>query len=169
LNAHFPADIAAQAVKPAQPDFHPRYDAVARRYRYRIFCQNERDPLRERYAWRVWPAAVLSDLQAAADLLPGQHDFSAYGTPPRPGSSTIRIVLRAEWQPCDLGLCFEITANAFLYHMVRRLVFTQVLVGQGRLRLADMRRGLETGETPVPGMAPAHGLVLAEVVYATIS
>jgi tRNA pseudouridine38-40 synthase len=165
LNASLPEDVAAQAVKPVQPGFHPRYDALARRYRYHLFCQVERDPLRERFTWRVWPAVELARLQAAATLMVGEHDFSAFGTPPRPNSSPIRAVWQAEWQQSDAGLRFEVTANAFLYHMVRRMVFIQVLVGQGKLALEDVRRGLETGISPAPGMAPAHGLMLTEVMY----
>jgi tRNA pseudouridine38-40 synthase len=165
LNANLPADIAAQSVKLAQPGFHPRYDAVARHYRYHVFCQEQRDPLQERYAWRVWPVVELNALQEVARLLIGKHDFKAFGAPLRQGGDTLRQVYQAGWQPGEMGLSFDISANAFLYHMVRRLVFIQVQVGQGRLAVEDVGRGLETGETPLPGMAPAHGLVLVEVVY----
>ena len=165
LNAHLPADIAAQRVVQVKPDFHPRFDAVARRYRYTIFCQAERDPLRERYAWRVWPAVQQAVVHAAAQLFIGEHDFSAFGTPPKPASSTVRTVMQAGWHNCETGLCFEICANAFLYHMVRRLVFIQVLVGQGKLALEDVHRSLTTGQMPTPGIAPAHGLALIEVEY----
>jgi len=165
LNAHLPADIAAQSVSLAQPGFHPRYDAVARHYRYHLYCQARRDPLRERYAWRVWPAVELNALQEAARLLVGKHDFRAFGAPLRQGGDTWRQVHQAEWRTGEVGLCFDISANAFLYHMVRRLVFIQVQVGQGRLAVEDVRCGLETGAAPLPGMAPAHGLVLVEVVY----
>jgi tRNA pseudouridine38-40 synthase len=165
MNAYLPADIAAQTVKVAQPGFHPRYDAVARHYRYHLFCQAQRDPLRERYAWRVWPAVDLNALQEVARLLIGKHDFKAFGAPLKQGSDTLRQVHQAEWQAGEMGLSFDIRANAFLYHMVRRLVFIQAQVGQGRLAVEDVRRGLETGETPLPGMAPANGLVLVEVTY----
>jgi tRNA pseudouridine38-40 synthase len=73
--------------------------------------------------------------------------------------------MQAGWKYCEPGLCFEICANAFLYHMVRRLVFIQVLVGQGKLALEDVRRSLATGQIPIPGIAPAHGLALVEVEY----
>ena len=166
LNAYLPVDIAAQAVRLAEPDFHPRYDALARHYRYHLYCQAIRDPLRERFAWRVWPAVELNALQEVARWLIGQHDFKAFGAPLRPESSTVRTVQAAEWRRSgEPGLSFDISANAFLYHMVRRLVFIQVQVGQGRLTVEDVRRGLETGEMPLPGMAPAHGLVLVDVVY----
>ena len=66
LNANLPPDVAAQAAFERRADFHPRYDALSRSYRYSIFCRPLRDPLRERYAWRVWPAPELERLQASA-------------------------------------------------------------------------------------------------------
>lgn len=173
INAHLPSDVAVQAVQEAAPNFHPRYDARERTYQYRIYCQPERDPLLDRYAWRVWPALRLEDLQAAADLLVGTHDFAAFGTPPRAESSTIRCVTRAGWYATDLGwqpqagsVLFEVAANAFLYHMVRRMVFLQVLVGTGRLALNTLEQGVLAAQPQTPGLAPPNGLVLTLVRYA---
>jgi tRNA pseudouridine38-40 synthase len=165
LNAHLPQDIAVRDVAVAAPDFHPRYDARVRSYQYQIYCQPERDPLKARFAWRVWPAVDLDCLQAAARLLPGAHDFAAFGTPPRPEGSTVRIVYRAGWTAQASGLLFEVSANAFLYHMVRRLVFLQVLVGQKQLSLAALQSAIEEAQPQTPGLAPPHGLVLANVRY----
>lgn len=165
LNAHLPVDIAARQVEAVGPGFHPRYDAAARRYCYRIFCDAGRNPLLERYAWRVWPAVELQALQAAADLLPGRQDFAAFGAPQRRGGSTIRQLFSAEWQAQDGELVFTVSANAFLYHMVRRLVYIQVLAGQGRLGLETIRDAVEAGSTLPPGIAPPNGLTLVEVVY----
>jgi tRNA pseudouridine38-40 synthase len=167
LNANLPPDVAARDVRLAAPGFHPRYDARLRRYRYRLFCSSTRDPLRERYAWRVWPALDADRLHAAAALLPGEHDFAAFGSPPKPGGPTLRFVYGAAWvtEPED-GWAFEIAANAFLFHMVRRLVGYQAAVAQGREDPHGMRRML----LPQPGahvrqLAPPHGLALVEVVY----
>jgi tRNA pseudouridine38-40 synthase len=171
LNAHLPFDVAAQSVFQARPDFHPRYDALSRRYRYQIFCRPTRDPLRERYAWRVWPAIDLERLQSEAVHLPGVHDFSAFGTPPRSGGTTIRQVLEACWkaQKDDIGgnqITFEIAANAFLFRMVRRLVGFQVRIGQGKLDGDSVRQRLNPGSKElVRNLAPAYGLNLIEVVY----
>lgn len=165
LNAHLPADVAARGARRVPPDFHPRYDAASRRYRYHLYCDAVRDPLRERYAWRVWPPAELTALQQAASCLPGRHDFAAFGTPPQTGGSTLRTVLRAEWQADGQSMSFDVTADAFLYHMARRLVAVQVEIGQGRLDVAVMPRYLQAGADPVQGLAPSQGLVLAEVCY----
>lgn len=167
LNSHLPADIAVHGAKIVRDDFHPRFDALARRYRYRLYCQPARDPLRERYFWRLWPAPQTESLQAAAQLLIGQHNFAAFGTPPRPESSTIRTVMKAEWQQQADEWTFEVQADAFLYRMVRRMVYLQAAVGQGKLpaqAIADLLQGRLSG---VPaGLAPAHGLTLVEVLYA---
>jgi tRNA pseudouridine38-40 synthase len=173
LNANLPADMAARDVWIAPPKFHPRFDATSRRYRYRLFCQPVRDPLREKFVWRVWPEIDSEALQEVAPLFIGQHDFAAYGTPPRAESSTVRTVMSASWQARDDEWHFEVQANAFLYRMVRRLVFVQVAVAQGKISvevvagsLAGQAEASERSEFP-SGLAPAHGLTLVEVAYPT--
>ncbi|MEN6408206.1 MAG: tRNA pseudouridine(38-40) synthase TruA [Anaerolineaceae bacterium] len=168
LNANLPPDVAAQDVRLADGTFHPRYDAIARTYRYRIFCQIRRNPLRERYAWRIFAPLDVQLLQQAADLLHGTHDFAPFGTPPRTGGSTIRAVTQAFWQTVEDEMVFTITANAFLYHMVRRLVFVQVLVGHGKLTLEQLVEGWVLPSPIAPGLAAPQGLTLAQVDYPTV-
>ncbi len=175
LNAHLPHDMAVREVKVAQDAFHPRFDASSRCYRYRLFCASVRDPLRERYAWRVWPP--VNDLKPLAAIWPGTHDFAAFGTPPRTEGSTVRTVLSAEWQNHGDEWTFDIQADAFLYRMVRRLVYVQVAVGQGRLLAETLVRALENNpgsarevrkkaQSRIPAsLAPASGLTLVEVRY----
>lgn len=168
LNANLPSDVAARRVQEAKPGFHPRFDALSRRYRYQTFCQPVRDPLRERYAWRVWPPFDLARMQTAAAGLTGTHDFAAFGTPPRTGGSTIRTVAQAAWQPVPPdGWVFEITADAFLYRMVRHVVATLVAIGQGELPLDVIRASLSDHpqRLSLAGLAPAQGLALVEVTY----
>ena len=169
LNSHLPQDMAVREARMAREDFHPRFEAVSRRYCYRLFCSPVRDPLKERYAWRVWPQ--VSDLTPLAAIWSGTHDFGSFGSPMRTGGSTVRTVLSAQWRKEAGGWLFEIEANAFLYRMVRRLVFVQVCVGQGRLKEEVVRRALE--ESPIAtelpaGLAPACGLTLVEVRYADL-
>jgi tRNA pseudouridine38-40 synthase len=173
LNANLPPDMAAKEVRIAPAKFHPRFDANSRRYHYRLFCQPVRDPLREKFAWRVWPQVDGEMLKTLAQLFIGQHDFASYGTPPRAGSSTVRIVMNSSWQVREDEWHFEVQANAFLYRMVRRLVFVQVAVAQGKISvetvarsLARQAEALERSELP-SGLAPAHGLTLVEVTYPT--
>jgi tRNA pseudouridine38-40 synthase len=182
LNAHLPSDMVAREVRRVCPSFHPRYDASWRRYSYRIYCQPLRDPLLEPYAWRVWPSVELTGLQKAVQPLIGSHDFAAFGTPPQTGGNTVRVVLSAKWYAQVPYLTFEITAQAFLYHMVRRIVFTLVSIAQGKLAIANLQQALDSdgdhvdqgaqlaeaqlaSDRLVHGLAPAQGLILAEVHY----
>lgn len=163
LNALLPSDMAVRQIGEAPPDFHPRFSAVARRYRYRLFCAETRDPLRERYAWRVWPP--VGDLRPLAALWPGTHDFAAFGSAPHPGGSTIRTVYAAHWTQQGDEWTFDIEADAFLYRMVRRLVYVQVAVGQGRLSLDALASALQEQTSLPAGLAPPHGLTLLAVRY----
>ncbi|MEX2143943.1 MAG: tRNA pseudouridine(38-40) synthase TruA [Anaerolineales bacterium] len=165
LNAGLPADAAAKSVQVAAADFHPRFDAKTRRYAYRLFCQPQRDPLRERYAWRVWPPVKLSRLQNAAKALRGENDFSAFGSPPKPDGNTVRIVRQASWRKVgEDEFVFTVKANAFLYHMVRRMVGLQVKVGQGAQDVNSVEQALRGG-SKVRQLAPPHGLCLVTVEY----
>lgn len=164
LNAQLPPDVAVQAVSVAAGDFHPRYDARKRTYRYRIYCQPQRDPIREGLAWRVWPAPQLRRLQQAAKQLRGEHDFIAFGTAPQAGGHTRRRVHAAGWRADGDEFVFEVTANAFLYHMVRRMVGLQVKVGQGLAEPDAVKTALSSTQR-VRELAPAHGLALISVEY----
>ncbi len=167
LNANLPSDVAARAVCEAAADFHPRYDARARQYCYYLFYDAVRHPLRERYAWRVWPVPSAEALRRTAALFVGSHDFARFGRPMKPDGSTERTVWRAEWLPREEGWVFRIVADAFLYHMVRRLVYVQVAVAQGRLSAEAVAQAV-LGE-PLPptgqGLAPSAGLSLTAVCY----
>ena len=166
LNNNLPAEIAVSAAKIVSDDFHPRFNATSRRYRYRLYCQPIRDPLRERFAWRLWPSVDGDALQEAGKLFIGTHDFAAFGTPPRPGNSTIRTVMKAEWQNQGDEWTFEIQGDAFLYHMVRRLVYVQAAIGQGKFPAQVIADMLADRQRVIPaGLAPANGLTLIEVTY----
>jgi len=168
LNAGLPADMAASRMEIAGAEFNPRFDATLRIYRYRLYSGQVRDPLRERMAWRVWPSVNEDRLVEMASVFLGRHDFSAFGTAPHAESSTFRTVSLSEWKKVECEWQFEIRAEAFLYHMVRRLVFVQVAAGQGRCTKEAVAKSLERpqSKSEIPaGLAPAHGLTLVQVNY----
>lgn len=166
INANLPGDIALTDLRVAEKAFHPRFDATSRRYRYRLFFQPVRDPLRERYAWRVWPPADVAVLHNCARLLIGRHDFAAFGTSPRPGGSTVRTITKSEWREDGNEWIYEVQAEAFLYRMVRKLVHAQVLIAQGKLTANVISDAFEGRPRVLSGgIAPAHGLTLVEVTY----
>jgi tRNA pseudouridine38-40 synthase len=178
LNAKLPADMAVHHVRMAHAKFHPRFDALSRCYRYRLFCQPLRGPTREPFAWRVWPAINNELLAGTASFFLGTHDFSAFGSPTTPTGSTVRTVMKAQWTQAGYAKDewhFEVQADAFLFRMVRRLVFVQVAVAQGKVSAEAVARSLAKpsaagtrSEIPA-GLAPAHGLTLVEVTYPTES
>lgn len=165
LNATLPASMAVRRARVVPEGFHPRFDATARCYRYRLFCQPQRDPLRERYAWRVWPAVDGDLLVSLAAIWPGEHDFAAFGSPPRPGGSTVRMLMQADWQQDADEWIFTVQANAFLYHMVRRIVHIQVAVAQGKVPAEVIARALDEQAEVPSGLAPSSGLTLVAVNY----
>ena len=169
LNANLPLDMATREVRLAPEKFHPRFDADFRRYRYRLFCAPTRNPLRERFAWRVWPAVKVAELAPLPQIFIGTHDFAAFGSPPRSHASTVRTIFLAGWRQVEDECWFEVQADAFLYHMVRRLVGTQVKVGQGKLPAESLSRALARQAKIPIGLAPANGLTLLEVGYSSFT
>jgi tRNA pseudouridine38-40 synthase len=121
--------------------------------------------LREIFAWRVWPEVQMDRMNAAAAGLIGSHDFAAFGSPTSESGVTIREVFSASWRKNSDTYQFDITANAFLYHMVRRITMALVKVGQGEAPETLIADGLKKGELALTGLAPAEGLVLEEVCY----
>jgi len=172
LNSLLPADMSVKSAQTVDENFHPRFDALSRLYRYKMFCQPLRSPIREPFSWRVWPLINSNDLVETAKLFIGTHDFSAFGSPTTPKGTTVRTVMKAQWtQVSEDELHFEVQANAFLYRMVRRMVFLQVAVAQGKITAEAITHSLakqepaETRSGLISGLAPAHGLTLVNVEY----
>jgi len=166
LNADLPSDLVVKSLIPVSADFHPRFDAVSREYCYRLFCEPIRDPLREKFLWRVWPAVDGDALKQNAGIFLGTHDFAAIGSPTTPKGTTVRTVAKAEWERMPDGEWqFKVKADAFLYRMVRRLVFVQVSVAQGRCSVEKVQHALSEQGQLLAGLAPAKGLTLVEVTY----
>lgn len=168
INAHLPDDIALQDIT-QQSGFHPRFDAVSRRYRYTILNTSYRQPLLRHRAWHLYGTLDTDGMQAAARRLIGKHDFATFGKPPR-GENTVRTVSMSEWtqQPERSGrlLIYQIEADAFLQHMVRRVVGMLVEVGRGAISLVEFEavfRSADLSKAIAP--APPQGLVLEAVRY----
>jgi tRNA pseudouridine38-40 synthase len=167
FNAQLPADVAVRLTSKAPPDFDPRFSALRRRYRYRMLFDAAPDPLRERFAWRLWPAPDLGAMRQGAELLMGRHDFGALGRAPIPGGHTMRTVFRAEWQVDLPEASFVLEADAFLHRMVRRVVAMLLEMGRGRGGPDRLQQALAAPDKPVQGrIAPARGLCLEAVTYA---
>ncbi len=166
LNAVLPVEIAIRDCSIAHPDFHPRYDALWRQYRYTVLSDPVRSPLWQRYAHQVFEPLDLGAMEAASRYLIGKHDFGAFGQPTQ-GTSTVRHVMRARWVADGKRLEFDVVANAFLRHMARAMVGTLLQVGRGRLGPDEMVTLLESRDRAAAGPpAPASGLCLMRIGYA---
>ena len=166
LNAKLPADLAVKKAKIVSADFHPRFDALSRSYRYRVFHDPVRDPLRERFGWRMSFAVDGESLKRTAEIFLGTHDFASFGSPTSEMGTTVRTVTKSEWRKKPNGEWqYEVRADAFLYRMVRRLVFVQVAASTGKCSVKDVQSALK-GQGKLPaGLAPANGLTLTNVEY----
>lgn len=169
LNANLAADVALKSLAVCPQDFHPRYRARGRHYRYTLYNAPVRSPLNVRYAWHVpSPTLNLSAIMAATPCLLGRHDFAAFGADPDEGSNTTRTISRAEWSaPASAGLLyFDVIADAFLYRMVRSLVGALKQVGASDLSVAEFEELLESRNRALcPPVAPPQGLCLVDVLY----
>lgn len=166
LNATLPADIAILQLNSVRADFHPRYDARKRIYNYYVHNQPIRSPLLRRQSWHVKRPLQVDRMNEAAAYLIGVHDFATFGRPPR-GDNTVREIFTAVWRAETAArLVFEIAATAFLYRMVRSIVGSLKLVGEGTWRIDEFLAAFQARDRDRCGyLAPAHGLYLVSVEY----
>ena len=169
LNAVLPDDIWVAAAHEMHPEFHARYSAVGRRYRYYVGTDDDaHSPFRRRWEYGVRFQLDSALLRAIPPVLLGEHRFLAFavrGTAP-PTDDHRCIIHEAEWLERPGGYVFEIAANRFLHHMVRFLVGTSLDVASGRRPLADISRLLGANDNQeVSPPAPPHALFLERVDY----
>ena len=169
MNALLPDTVWVAEAHAMHPDFHARYSAEARRYRYLVgLDEGARSPFRRHWEWRPPAPVDVAALRGEAAALPGEHVFLAFavkGTAPADDDHRCRI-LSAAWEPRPGGVAFVIEANRFLHHMVRFLVGTMMDVAMGRRpagTVAALLAATNNADVSVP--APAHGLYLEHVTY----
>ena len=178
LNARLPADVRVLSAEKVAPDFHARFGATAKTYRYRIYNADVMSPFERQYAWHVFGPLDVEAMDAAARSLEGRHDFAAFQTASGTRRTTERTVTRSRVtrtnlftteDPEEKGgdlIVYEITGDGFLRHMVRAIVGTLVDIGRGRRPSDEMRDVLASCDRGRAGpTAPAGGLFLVGVEY----
>jgi len=160
LQALLPTDIGLGSLRRVEAGFRPRYRAKHREYRYFIW-NGPVSPLRERYALGVRERLDVAAMAAAADVLVGRHDFSAFGGRDRQPVRTLhRVMVRRQGRMVTI----EVVGDAFLRQMVRRIVAALLRVGTGRATASEVAAALASGGSAFAGQTtPAHGLMLWRV------
>jgi len=158
--------IAIRSIEWAPQDFHARFSATARTYRYQIWNDPAPNPLLATQMWHLSEPLAMHAMAAAADPLLGEHDFSSFCRRPDESASLVRRLLSIRWVDESPLLWCELRATAFCHQMVRSLVGLMVEVGRGRATPADVGFILRARDRArAPAIAPPQGLILWEVSY----
>jgi tRNA pseudouridine38-40 synthase len=167
INAFLPEDIRVMSAEVCPAEFHARFDATGKQYRYYVWNHPAMNPLWRLYAWHVPQSLHLPSMRTAARAFLGTHDFKSFAANRKyEVESTVRTLSRCQVKQSGFLLTFIIQGDGFLYKMCRGMVGTLVQVGQGKIAPKEMARILERRDRRFAGMsAPAHGLVLWRVFY----
>jgi tRNA pseudouridine38-40 synthase len=167
LNAWLPEDIRVLSAARARKEFHARFDAAGKQYRYSIWNHAAMNPLRRHTAWHMPRALNVPAMRHAASLFIGRHDFTAFtSNPGYARKSTVRTLSRCDLRKTGHLLTFIIEGDGFLYKMCRGIVGTVTQVGLGKFPAEEVTKMLKNKDRRLAGMtAPAHGLTLWKVFY----
>ena len=167
LNAQLPGDVRVLSVEEAVPDFHARFSAKAKTYRYVIRNAPMATPFERAYVWHLPEPLNVESMQRAAALLIGTHDFAAFQSVGTETPGSVRTIVRSGvLQPEPSLLAYQVTGEGFLRYMVRALTGTLVEIGRGWREPDSIQSLLANGRRAEAGpTAPPHGLFLVSVDY----
>ncbi len=166
INALLPPDILCRKLEPVEPDFHARFAACGKLYRYRILNRPLRPLFRRPFVfWESRPLDVAAMAAAVAPLV-GTHDFASFCASDADTTTTVREVVGARFSPVGDELHLEIAGTGFLKHMVRAIAGTLLEVGRGRLPSGALAPIISARDRAAAGpTARPEGLCLVEVTY----
>jgi tRNA pseudouridine38-40 synthase len=165
-NHRLPEDVRVLSAEPMPPGFHARFGSLGKEYVYRLIRAGVLSPLDAPFAVRAPRRLDLARLALATAALPGRHDFSAFALAGGAHLDPFRTIASAAWEERGDELRFRIVGDGFLRGMVRGLVGTLLEIGTGRRPPAELAALLAGAPRAAAGpTAPAHGLVLARVLY----
>lgn len=166
LNTALPDDIAVLSCKEVDGDFHARYCAKGKRYVYRLYDSHLRDPFINRYSVQYKGKLNVEAMNEAAQSFVGKHDFSAFCASGSEVEDRVRTVYEMRVERIGNEVYVTVSADGFLYNMVRIMVGTLLEVSEGKLSAEDIKIALKTGKREQAGRtAAAKGLCLDRVFY----
>ncbi|MGC8744583.1 MAG: tRNA pseudouridine(38-40) synthase TruA [Verrucomicrobiia bacterium] len=167
INAYLPEDIRVVKASRCPSDFHARFSATGKQYRYFIWNHPVCDPLFRRFCWHIPRKLDFEKMKMAAGYFLGTHDFRSFAANRNyEVENTVRTLWKCQIKKKGSLITFIIEGNGFLYKMCRGIVGTVVQVGLGKYEQSSIKAMLEKRDRRVAGMsAPAHGLVLWKVFY----
>lgn len=166
LNSLLPSDIAIHTVELAAPDFHARFNAVGKEYRYFMLLSKHRDPFNRNFAYQFPFSLDLEGMREASKHLLGTHDFTSFCSAKTEVEDRVRTVKEIDFFEENGQFVFKFVGNGFLYNMVRILVGTLLEIGTGRRAADSIPELLEKKDRTLAGKtAPGHGLYLWKVFY----
>ncbi len=167
LNGILPADLSVRAASPVDLAFHARYTALERKYVYRILNHKQRSPLLKETHFFIREPLNLDSMVEAVSCLPGSHDFAAFKSSNSDRMTTVCNVSNAQLLHLGEGeLEFSISANHFVYNMVRIIAGTMIEIGLKKRGASSLELALRKCERQLAGpTAPARGLCLESIKY----
>jgi tRNA pseudouridine38-40 synthase len=167
LNALLPKDIVILDCSIVPEQFHARFDATSKTYRYSILNRYTAEAIGRQYVWHIQQPLNTEAMRSALRHILGVHDFKAFEGTGSPRAHTVRNLIRADLLDHGNGrLDFFFTANGFLKHMVRNIMGTLVDVGRGKIQPEAMGAIQAAADRSLAGAtAPGHGLCLMQVRY----
>jgi tRNA pseudouridine38-40 synthase len=167
LNATLPPTLRVLRCRFVSPQFHARFSATGKTYRYRIWSAPILPPLELHRVWHIPQPIDVELLIAAGRMFVGKHNFAAYAANRgKKEENTVRTIslLKVRWRRSDVAI--EISGDGFLYKMVRLMVGAMIRVSLGKMRLEEIESGLRTGRpNGSRNVAPSYGLYLVKVWY----
>ncbi|GIN22792.1 MAG TPA: tRNA pseudouridine(38-40) synthase TruA [Bacillus bacterium] len=165
-NSLLPDDISFSKVEEAGSNFHARFDAVQKKYKYFLYGGPIRDPFRRHFAAHIRGSLDVKSMRRAADCLKGTHDFSSFCSAKTETDNKVRTLFELEIEEQGRELVLTFVGDGFLYNMVRIIVGTLLDVGSGKLDIDAIPDILSAKDRTMAGKtAPAEGLYLWEVFY----
>lgn len=166
LNSLLPEDILVKSVIETDLEFHARYAAKCKTYSYSIYNDQLRPLFERNFVYYYRHQLDLNKMKQAIDLIVGKHDFKCFRAAGSSVTNTIRTIRFCRLEQNGPLIKLTINADGFLYHMVRNIVGTLILVGTDKLSVAKFQIILEERDRKIAGpTAPAQGLCLEEVFY----